>query len=346
MDSLVFAQVYRNNVIEVDVTDPRLRLTSYQPISLGVALETESFSAEEPTIEDERPRKSGLKLFDGKKTLMRLLIMVLGTYLFILAYLSWSETALVYPGSKYPKGNWEPKLFAFEEIEFESKDGTKLGGWYLPPPVSLTTANGVEKECRTILICHGNAENCAEVCGGYGLTFRDILGAEVFAFDYRGYGKSEGAPFERGVFEDAEAALAWLCEKSGKQPDEVILVGHSLGGGPAVHLANTVGGKMLILQRTFSSLPDAASFKFPFIPASWLMRNQMDSAEAVRDCRQPLFQSHGDKDKLIPIELARELFANSPSDTKEFYEVPGMTHWDPLPIDYWQKLKTFVNAID
>lgn len=309
-------------------------------------MEPESVSSDVSDSEEQRPEKAGLKLFDGKRTLIRMLVLVAGTYLFILVYLSWSETKLVYPGSKYPKGQWQPLGISFDEIEFESKDGTKLVGWYLPPPASLTTPNGDASGCRTVLICHGNAENCAEVCGGYGQVFRDVLGAEVFAFDYRGYGKSDGTPFERGVFEDAEAALAWLCEKSGKRPDDVILVGHSLGGGPAVHLASTVGGKMLVLQRTFSSLPDAASYKFPFIPASWLMRNQMDSAEAVRDCRQPLFQSHGDRDKLIPIELARELFANSPSDTKEFFEVPGMTHWDPLPGDYWQKLNTFVNAIE
>lgn len=265
----------------------------------------------------------------------------IASYVMILVMLAYSETSLVYPGSTYPKGNWDPKSFDFDEVTFTSPDGTELVGWYLP---SLSKED--RDDCRTVLICHGNAENVAEVSGSWGVMFRDRLKAEVFAFDYRGYGKCEGTPNEKAVCEDTIAALDYLCQRTGKPASEIIVVGHSLGGGPAVNLAKSRGCRMLILQRTYSSLPDAAASLYPIFPVHWIMQNRMNSAEKIRDCPMPLFQSHGNVDHLIPIESGKKLFAQSPATQKQFYEVEGMGHWDPLPEDYWKQLKAFVEEVD
>jgi fermentation-respiration switch protein FrsA (DUF1100 family) len=267
-----------------------------------------------------------------------LLIMVIG-YVGIVVFLMVNENSLVYPGSKYPRGNWRPNGLVFDEVEFESKDGTKLVGWFLPQ------TEVPDNKKRAVLICHGNAENVAHVSVNYGEGFRDLLGADVFVFDYRGYGKSEGSPFEQGVLEDSEAAFDWLCKRIGKQHDEIIIVGHSIGGGPGVHLAGKFGCKALILQRTFSQLTAPAQTQYPWIPVKYIMQNQYRSTDKIKNYFGPLFQSHGDADRLIPIEFAKELFECAPTEQKRFFEVPGMTHWDVLPYRYWEELKAFIENV-
>jgi len=215
-------------------------------------------------------------------------------------------------------------------------------GWYLKKPI-LTPDNSPD---RTILYCHGNAENVAQAAGYSAEYFRHALVADVFVFDYRGFGKCEGTPTEKGVLADSNAALKWLCKKTGKDPKDVILVGHSLGGGPAVHLASEHNCKALILQRTFSSMTDAAQYNHPWLPVSLVMRNRYQSHKKILKCDCPLYQSHGAEDKLIPVESALKLFRKSPSKKKKFMEFPGMGHYDTLPLSYWYDVRAFVNEID
>lgn len=294
-----------------------------------------------------RPRRS------VARTIRNLLIAGGGIYLLMILVLAFFENSLIYPGSKYPRGNWNTERFGFSEIEFRASDGTKLFGWYLPyqfPNAIKPSGDASESETsiarkpRTILHCHGNGENIAQVGAYTAPKFSQTLQANIFVFDYRGFGKSEGSPNESGVYLDAEAALEWVCEKANVRPDEVILVGHSLGGGPACYLAKKHGCQALILQRTFSSLPEAASYQYPMFPVGWIMQNRMDSATAIESCSMPLFQSHGDQDTLIPIELGKKVFDNSPAKAKKFFEVKGMGHFDPLPENYWRELAAFLDA--
>jgi fermentation-respiration switch protein FrsA (DUF1100 family) len=199
---------------------------------------------------------------------------------------------------------------------------------------------------RTVLLCHGNGENVAESAGYNGEYLRHSLYADVFVFDYRGFGKCEGTPTEAGVLADADAALKWVCEKTNKEPKDIILVGHSLGGGPAVHLASTYGCKAMILQRTFSSMTDAAQHNYPWLPVSWIMRNRYPSHEKIKTCECPLYQSHGADDKLIPVESALKLFRSSPAKIKKFNEFVGVGHYDELPLGYWYDIREFMNRVD
>lgn len=296
--------------------------------------------------------------------LKRVAIILAILYFGILLVLMANETLLVYPGSRYPRGNWAPVGFNFEEVDFRSDDGTRLVGWYLPPPsigggivadvVEQETQEGddgqenhepAEQPVQTILLCHGNAENVAQSAAYIGEMLRRTLNAELFVFDYRGFGKSEGVPAERGVLEDSEAAYEWLKTKSGKSPSEIILVGHSIGGGPAVHLASKHGAKLLVLQRTFNALTEPAANQYPWLPIRYVMRNQFRSIDWIKDYSGPVFQSHGTADRLIPIHMGRELFDTAPTKAKQFFSVEGMGHLDPLPENYWEQLSQFVERL-
>lgn len=284
------------------------------------------------------------------RTTKRIAIALTVVYVAILLVLMANETSLVYPGSKYPRGNWQPVNFRFDEVEFQSADGTKLVGWYLHPAAlpEESTEDSDQKPARspeTILLCHGNAENVAQSAAYIGDMLRQTLNAEVFVFDYRGFGKSEGVPAEQGVLEDSEAALEWLQEKSGKESSEIILVGHSIGGGPATHLASTRGAKALVLQRTFNAISEPAANQFPWLPIRYVMRNQFRSIDWIKGFHGPLFQSHGTADTLIPIRMGRGLFDAAPTMKKVFLAIDGMSHLDPLPVDYWGKLGGFVHSV-
>ena len=267
--------------------------------------------------------------------LRRIFLFVFIPYFALIGLLVLNESSLVYPGSSPKRGNWEPR-FPHEEISFTSSDGTELVGWYLPQP-------GATEE---VLVCHGNAENVAQSSAHTGLKFQAVLNANVFVFDYRGYGKSKGSPHEQGVLQDAKAAMHWLCKKSNKKPTEINVVGHSIGGGPAVYLASQLGAKTVYLQRTFSSLVEPAQNKYWFVPVSLVMRNRFESSERIKACSTPLHQSHGDLDNLVPIWSGRKLFDNSPADMKTFFINEGKGHWDALPMRYWDSVKRFNDRVN
>ena len=273
--------------------------------------------------------------------IVKWLCIVVGViYVGILLLLMSMETTLIYPGSKFPNGDWDTDDFEFEEVEFASADGTKLVGWFLPRDPDSTDPP------RVVLHSHGNGENAAQSSAWMGNRLRKALDADVFVYDYRGFGKSEGTPFEAGVLADGEAALAWLEQRTGTPPAQTIISGTSLGGGIAVHLASTFGCKALILQRTFSSIEDIAQQNYPWLPIRYVIRNRYPSIEKISSYPGPVIQSHGTADRSIPIAEARKLFAAAPTRKKEFVTIEGMGHNEAQPDSYWATLKRFVDELE
>ena len=267
------------------------------------------------------------------RTTVLILVLFYAGFLLCLVLL---EPVMVYPGAGSNRGDYRAESANAEDVWFESRDKTKLHGWYLPRQNSQ----------RTILICHGNAENVALVTGDYGSQLRIELDADIFIFDYRGYGKSDGNPQEAGVIADGLAALDWLCEKTGKQPGQITLYGRSLGGGIAVALANQRGGRELLLDRTFDNLISPGSQRFPWVPVSLLMRNRFPSDERIKSCGMPVFQTHFTDDELIPIRSARNLFFNVTNSQSTFVELPGGHHLAGLPANYYMELRRFIDKLD
>jgi uncharacterized protein len=256
-------------------------------------------------------------------------------YLVIVLGMMFLERWLVYPIPPADAGEWNPKWLGFEDVRFTSADGTKLHGWFVPH------ANPK----RAILYCHGNGEHIAfntELAA----HLRDTLQASVLLFDYRGYGRSEGKPDENGCIADARAARQWLSERMSIAPDEIVLMGRSLGGAVAVALASEEGAKAVVIENSFPTLPDVAAIHYPWLPVRWVMKNRYDSLTRIKDYRGPLFQSHGTDDTLVPMHLAYQLFDASPSVTKRWLEFPGCGHNDECPASYYDALSSFLAEID
>ena len=259
------------------------------------------------------------------------LIAIPSAYLVLLLVMMAFENSLIYFPMKFPEGNWHPGGIAVEDAWFTAADGTKIHGWYAPH----------RQPRAVVLFCHGNGGNITHRAEEI-RALHDRVGAAVLAMDYRGYGKSEGKPDERGVLADARAARTWLANKAGVAENRIVLMGESLGGAVAVDLAAD-GARALILENTFSSVPDVAAHHYPWAPVRVLMRTRFDSAAKIRSYHGPLYQSHGDRDSLVPLELAKRLF-DAANEPKQFLLVEGAEHNDPRPPQYYDKLREFLDG--
>ncbi len=263
--------------------------------------------------------------------LWRLAKIFSASFVLVVLLMMFLENALIFPAPRYPEGNWDHGL---EDVYFTSTDGTQLHGVLIEHPDPKVF----------IMFCHGNGEHVA-YNSDLVRHYHQEMNATVFAFDYRGYGRSEGRPHEAGVLKDGHAAQHWFAERAGIQPDQIILIGRSLGGAVAVELAVENGAKALVLERTFTSMPDVAARLYPLLPIRLLMRTQFNSMAKIGEFQGPLLQSHGTRDSLVPHELGRRLFDAATSTQKEFYDEVGVGHNDAYSDGYCSKLKEFIGRL-
>lgn len=198
----------------------------------------------------------------------------------------------------------------FEDVRFETADGIQLTGWFIP----CSNNRGV------ILFCHGNAGNISHRLDSIMIFHR--LGLDVFIFDYRGYGKSEGKPTEEGTYKDAEAAWQYLVEERQIHASQIILFGRSMGGALAAWLAHQHSPGGLILESTFTSLRDAAVtiYRFPLI--KWLVRYEYNTAEHLAKVDCPVLIVHSRDDEIMPFNQGQRLFELA-KEPKMFLEITG-----------------------
>jgi fermentation-respiration switch protein FrsA (DUF1100 family) len=256
---------------------------------------------------------------------------VLG-YLALVVIAMFLENTLIYFPVPYPHGDWKPKGLAFEDAWFTSDDGVRLHGWYLP----------TKNAHAAVLFCHGNGGNLSHRIAK--LHMLRHCGASVLAFDYRGYGRSEGMPNEKGILADARAARKWLADREKIAETDVVVMGESLGGAVAVDLAAKDGARAMVLESTFSSLPDVAAYHYPFLPVRWLMRSRFDSLSKIRQYHGPLLMAHGDSDTIIPLASAQRLFeaANEP---KQWILMAHHDHNDLPPGEFVEALAKFLHNL-
>ena len=264
----------------------------------------------------------------------------------------WFEDKLIYFPERHPLGMWDvarvqardgqvvPKI---EDSWFSAEDGVRLHGWFCVPHRMEGGAAVPLSAERVLLFFHGNAGN---------ITYRyDMIRmlmavpVDLLIIDYRGYGRSEGRPSEEGLYRDARAAWDHLVRERQIPPDRIVLLGKSLGGAVAIDLASHVRPAGLIVQSSFTSVPEMASSLIPFFPR-FLLRTKMDSISKIREVACPKLFIHSPADEIVPYRLGRRLF-EAASEPKRFYEVPGAPHNETYLVGgeaYLHAIRTFIRS--
>lgn len=243
------------------------------------------------------------------------------------------ERSKLYQPLPYPVGDWSPQGLVYEDAWFSASDGTRLHGWYVPCP----------NPAAVVLFAHGNAGNISNL-GGPLREFCDRHCLAVMVFDYRGYGRSEGTPSERGLLQDARAARAWLANRVGIDARDIVLMGRSLGGAIMVDLAANDGARGLILESTFCSVADVVRYHLCYLPVHWMMTSRFEALAKIDEYHGPLLMSHGDADEIVPYRQGVRMFraANEP---KRFVTVHGGDHNSPQSEEYHQVLDDFICSL-
>ncbi len=200
--------------------------------------------------------------------------------------------------------------FLYEDAVFQSRDGVKLVGWYVPAPDAQFT----------VLFCHGNSGNIMHAMDAVSLFHE--MGLNCLVFDYRGYGASEGKPTEAGTYLDARAAFDWLTQIKGVPAERIILCGRSLGGPIAARLATEVRPAALVVEGTFTSYADIGAHFYPYMPVRPFARFRYDTLASIKQVHCPVMVVHSKDDHLVPSTFGARLF-DAAREPKRFTEISG-----------------------
>ena len=204
----------------------------------------------------------------------------------------------------------------YEDVHIKTADGAVINGWLIPNRAAQ----------KVILLFHGNGGNL-----GHRVHFLRVLNAlpaNVLIIDYHGYGKSQGKPSEANLYLDAEAAYRYLIERRKFKPEQIVVMGSSLGSAVATYLAEKerVGG--LILQKPFTSAAAMAPrlnplYRWPIV----LIRSRYDNLARIRNVKVPLLIIHSKDDEMIPYQMSVELYEKA-NEPKELLLLDGFRHND------------------
>ncbi len=251
------------------------------------------------------------------KTLRRVLIwsfaLALIGYGGIVVWFSAHESKFLFFPGKNIETSPEAFGIVYGQVTVPSTDSVKLVCWIIPSADTSTL---------WLLYLHGNAGNVGK--RGYVEHYAQLhkLGLNILAVDYRGYGESSGNPSEQGLYDDARAGYEYLRSAQRVPAERIIVYGYSLGSGVAVDLASNVPTAALIVEGSFTSIPDVGQEHYPYLPVRLVARSQFASKLKIGAIVAPKLFIHAVDDHTVPIQYGRELFEIAAAP-KTFLEVKG-----------------------
>jgi len=236
-----------------------------------------------------------------------------GVYVALLLYAYLRQTGMMYRPELPSRALTGTPLdigLTYEDVWPRAEDGVRLHGWYVPAAAARAT----------ILYFHGNAGNISQRLDSIRI-FHD-LGLSVLIFDYRGYGRSDGRPSEAGMQRDALAVWRHLVEDRGVAPRRLVYLGRSLGAAMAAWLAARRPPAALIVESTFTSVPDLAADYYWWLPARRLARFEYCTRDYLAAACCPVLVAHSRDDEIIPFRHGQALFAAAP-EPKQLLQLRG-----------------------
>ncbi len=246
----------------------------------------------------------------------------------------------------------DPRKFvdAVDNIWFQSQDGTRLNGWWMPSKKFAPRG--------TIVFFHGNAQNISTHF--LNLAWITNEGYNVFIFDYRGYGASEGSPSQKEVNEDSLAALdkGWELHQKTSPKEKFIVYGQSLGGVISLRATSEWKKKneidLLVQDSTFMSYKDIAFDKltdhwitFLISPLAFvLVSDAYASDKVIKKVKVPLLVISGTDDFVVPLKFSEEIYSASKSKKKIFWKIKDGIHGDVFAYHSHKYRADFLQLLD
>lgn len=271
-------------------------------------------------------------------TLLHALGVIAAGYVALLALMWWLQPGLVYfPEVPSRSVDYAPDHagLRYETVAITASDGIRLHGWFVPGP---------RADSPVALFLHGNAGNIGHRIDT--LAMLHAADAATLIIDYRGFGRSEGHPTERGTYRDAMAAWRWLVEERGHEPGRIVVMGRSLGSSVAAWLAARVEPAGLVLEAAFTSIVALGQYHYPWAPIRLLSRFRYNTEKQLGRVRCPVLLIHGRHDDIVPHDHA-ETLARSTDRVVELVTLDG-GHNDAMLVSrqrYVERLREFIASV-
>jgi fermentation-respiration switch protein FrsA (DUF1100 family) len=251
-----------------------------------------------------------------------MLLLVCALYISLLVFaLFFSESMIFFPHpSSYADSD--------EVLKIKTVSGNQISALYLPNVSAKFT----------LLVSHGNAEDL----GDDRPWLEDLrrAGFSVFAYDYEGYGTSQGKATEKAVYQDEAAAYDYLAINLRTPPERIVIFGRSVGSGPATYIAARRPAAGLILQSPFVSAFRVLT-RIPVLPF-----DRFPNGKNIRHVHCPVLIMHSHADTVIGFWHGQKLYdlANEP---KQFFWAKNADHNDMQDAQgYLQALQRFSRSLE
>ena len=243
---------------------------------------------------------------------LRFALIILAGYILVVAVMYLMQDRLLYMSGVSGReltATPADRRMEHEDISIPTADGLTLHGWYVPGPSDFV-----------LLFFHGNAGNISHRLESI-QQFR-LFGLSVLIVDYRGYGQSEGRASEQGLYRDGDAAWRYLVDTMDVAPSNIVIFGRSLGGSIAASVAAQQNPAGLIVESSFTSVPDIARDVYPWLPVRWLVRMEHPTRTLVSRVQAPVLVIHSRTDEIIPFHHGQMIFDAARSE-KSFISLFG-----------------------
>ncbi|VVD00196.1 protein ABHD13 [Leptidea sinapis] len=234
----------------------------------------------------------------------------------------------------------------YENIKITTNDGYKIHLYLIK---QLSNSNHIP----TMIFFHGNAGNMGQRLTNVSKLYHK-LNINILLVEYRGYGLSEGSPSETGLYTDAQAAFDYIMQRSDVDRSKILLFGRSLGGAIAIDLASRIENRnkiwAMIVENTFTSIPDMAKILLKWRILSWLPqfchKNKYMSLMKMRSVLTPTLVISGSNDLLVPPIMGKELYVRCGAVYRNLAVMPGGDHDNTWTcIDYYSTIQQFLDHV-